>query len=229
MIILFITLACLQNCDSPYLNGTAWELERPPAGTANGGVAPSTGRWHHIAVTYSGAIGTPAYRVTIYLDGVVSNVADNRVPVIARTVPLAVGSWTPNNVASNAAIARLRVHDGVLTASQVAFNYQNEAVYLGLVQTPSATGSVPPTATPTPTRSNTQSVTATPTSSRSTTPSSSVTGTTTGSPSQTPTKSATGSSSQTGSTTGTQTISPSRTATNSRTPVSSLTSTRSNT
>lgn len=46
-----------RNCDSGYVNGTAWEVVA--AGT---GKAPIAGRWHLITATYSGALGTPPYQ-----------------------------------------------------------------------------------------------------------------------------------------------------------------------
>ena len=143
----------------PYTNGTS-DVSTVIPGQ---GRTPIVGRWHHIAVTYTGAAGSPAYRLAVYLDGQLSTLSDNRVLFLSRTVPVAVGSWTPANVASNAAIARLRVHDGVLSAEQVFANYVTEGSFTGMVPSPSSTPSNSPTASNTPSSSvtppNTPSIT----------------------------------------------------------------------
>ena len=133
----------------------------------------------------------------LYVNGVLTTQVDNRVLAIQRTVPLGVGSFTPSNVASNAAIARLRLHDGLLTPAQVAYNYLTEAAFLGLVSSPSETPSIPATPSNTASASGSKTASTTGTGTRSVTPSQTGTASSSGTSSNTVT--ATSSRTSTGS------------------------------
>ena len=69
---------------------------------------------------------------TLYVDGQVSTVIPNRILNIGRAATLNIGSWLDSNQNSfymfaACAIARFRVHSGVLSAGDVMFNYMRDA------------------------------------------------------------------------------------------------------
>jgi len=219
--------AAFWNCDSGWGNATSGDL----TAVAGSGRAPTPGRWHHIAVTYTGATGSPAYLNRIYLNGVLSTEAAGRALFIQRTVPVAVGSWTPANVAANLAVLRLRMHDGCLTPAQVLYNYLQEGEFGAILPTPASTPSSSLTGSASPSASVTPSPTSSPSSTASNTPSASLTGTSskTSSLTRTPTGSQTGSRSvapsASSSLTGTASSSGSRTGTASPSATRSSTGT----
>lgn len=207
------------NCDSPW--GNAAFGTSPNLAPGGGGQAPRAGAFHHIVVTYTGAAGAPAFFESVYLDGALSSTASGRALSIGRTVPVAVGSWTTADVASNAAILRMRMHSGVLTGEQVAATYAGELVSLGIPGTPSPSSSPSAAATgsSTPTGTGTSAVTATGMPSR--TAAASTTGTASGSAGATATGTPTPSPSTAAS------LSPSVTAAATQAATSSATSSRS--
>ena len=111
----------------------------PDLGWNNGGGAPTAMRWHHLAYTYDGTT------TRVYADGVLQNSEELGAGVI-NTHPdsaIAVASqWEADGVTltgilkGSLAIARVRVHDDVLTPAQILNNFTVEASDLGIVNAP---------------------------------------------------------------------------------------------
>lgn len=148
------------NCDSSWGSGTA-----DTEAYAGQGQGPRRNLWHHMAVTYSGSGGTPAYQEKIYLDGQLMNTYSVRVLAIAKVVPLYIGVYAnggtaATEVSSRIAVARLRMHDGCLSDSDVRANYFAESDLFIITPTTTRTPSGTPTNTGSP--SQTPSVTSSP-------------------------------------------------------------------
>ena len=147
------------NCDAP------WQSEPLPndgtALAAGFGYRPVPLMWHHVVVTYTGTTTAPQETLTTYLDGAVNSVRSSLVLAI-RKDDLRVGSWV--DISANVSVSQLRVHNGALTAAQVAYNYAEFAPFAVITATGTTTPSTTPTGTPTPTstRTNTPSGTASP-------------------------------------------------------------------
>ena len=116
-----------------------------------------------MAATYTGA---PSNTVSLYLDGALSNSMVTALNVNrAGSALINVGSWYDNNanaytMGGKVGINTLRVHDGALTAAQVAYNFFVEAPRFIPSLTPTHTSS--PTKSGTPSTSATSSATASP-------------------------------------------------------------------
>ena len=174
------------NCDTSYGPNPATSMEAVPGA----GYRPTVNKWHHVAVTYTGSTGAgsaPPYRLVTYIDSVVNQQTDDFQLAIARQFNIFLGTygqtnldgwWGPDSVIG---IGTLRMHDGALSAADVAYNYNAEYVKYHPTPTPTPT----PTNTPSQTPSNTASPSGTQINSSSNTPSPSITAT----PSQTPTPS----------------------------------------
>lgn len=163
------------NCDAP------WSTEI----LANGGTTSAAGfgqrpaplMWHHVVFTYTGTTSSPQLTLTQYLDGQVNSVRSS-LSLAIRKDDLRVGSWT--DISANVSISQLRVHNGALTAAQVAYNYAQFAPFAVITATSTGTPTNTPTqtATPTSTRSSTSSVTASPSSTQILSPTSTAAATT---------------------------------------------------
>lgn len=99
------------------------------------GATPQPGIWHHLAVTFDGAV------VRVYADGRETNqkgVAPNSLDTQAGSrITLGTGLRSNNelefgHLRATLAIARVRVHDGVLSSDQIQNNYQVESDELAL-------------------------------------------------------------------------------------------------
>jgi hypothetical protein len=140
------------SCDSSWTSSA--QTQQDP--TNSNGWRPITYTWHHIAVTYTGATGSPAYQETYYIDGVQNNVYSGRQLSILRNQNLILGCEYQSGYMADSivAIGRLRMHDGCLTGAQVQFNYNAEkAIYFPTPSTtpsPSVSGSITPSHTPSP-------------------------------------------------------------------------------
>ena len=176
-----------------------WSASQDTAAVPGSGFRPLPNRWHHVVYTYTGAAGAPAYLLSGYLNGARYLSAAQQLSIKRSTNPT-IGTWTDAGNVGAFALAQFRIHDGVLTASQVATNFNAyAAAYIG---TPSMTPTSSTTATMSPTGSPTSSP---------------------GSLSMSPTMSATGSS--TGTMSGTSSSTRSRSASPSVTQRTSLSST----
>lgn len=133
--------------------------------TAVGGWQPTPNKWHHIALTYSGASGNPTYQENLYVDGWLMGTWNARVLAIAKSAPIILGSFVAGNGAGNVdvagriAVARTRMHDGVLSDADVRYNYLTEGIQFQA--TPSTTATVTQTPSVTASPSNTPSNTPT--------------------------------------------------------------------
>jgi hypothetical protein len=103
----------------------------PDMGWNNGGGAPTAGQWHHLVYTYDGST------TRVYADGVLQNseVLGQFVINTHTNTPICLGTQldadgiTPTaTLRGSLTIARVRVHDGVLTDAQIANNYEEERV-----------------------------------------------------------------------------------------------------
>ncbi|MCC6233093.1 MAG: hypothetical protein IT580_10650 [Verrucomicrobiales bacterium] len=106
-----------------------WGGDGPDLGWDNNGGSPSAGQWHHLVYTFDGTASK------VYSDGAYIN-GETVTPGIIVTHPdtaislatqLESDGETPTaNLRGTLTLARLRIHDGVLTAEQVAANYTLE-------------------------------------------------------------------------------------------------------
>ncbi len=101
----------------------------PDVGWNPAGGAPPAGQWHHLVYTYDGTTAR------VYADGVLQNsevLGQSAINTHANT-PICLGTQldadgvTPTGtLRGSMTIARVRVHDGVLSDAQIANNYQTE-------------------------------------------------------------------------------------------------------
>lgn len=106
-----------------------WGAAGPDLGWNNAGGAPPPGQWHHLVYTYDQIISR------VYADGVLQNTetlgpgAINThagFPICLATQLEADGT-TPNApLRGSLTLARVRIHDGVLTQAQIENNYNFE-------------------------------------------------------------------------------------------------------
>ena len=176
----------------------AWAAQASATGgtllQSGAGYAPRQGTWNHVAITYTGTSSVPVLTETVYLDGV-ANSAHSSLSLAIRRDVLRLGSWVDGG--ATVALAQFRIHDGALTAAQIAYNYAQSS------------GAYVPSQTPTPTPSTTGTPTQSPSPTSTETPS----GTPSPSGTQIASLSATPSPSSTGSKTSTATVSTSVSAT----------------
>ena len=168
----------VQSCDLAY--GPSASTYQPS--TAAGiGYTPTLNVWHHVVVTYPGGSNG---NETLYVDGVAQSAANHSLN-INRPPNMVLGAWftSPVYYGGEVAVGALRMHDGMLSAADVAYNYAVD--YLWYHATPSSTPTPSLTASSTSTASTTASATSSPspTASQSATPSN--TPSVTPSPSQT--------------------------------------------
>ncbi|MCA9150762.1 MAG: hypothetical protein KDA92_15735, partial [Planctomycetales bacterium] len=88
---------------------------------------PKSNVWHHLAYTYDGSMGR------LYVDGKLDKEKDTTGLDIAPTSPIAIGAqWQLGGLdldlsrLGSLAIGRVRVHDDVLSGSQIETNYLEE-------------------------------------------------------------------------------------------------------
>ena len=164
------------NCDSawtsqPMLNdGTSSE--------PGFGFRPAPLEWHHVVFTYTGTASSPQLVFSQYLDGQLNAQKTSFSPAI-RKDDIRIGSWTDQG--ATVSIAVLRVHNGALTAAQVAYNYAQFAPFAVVTVTSTKTSS----STRTPSMTITPSPSGTQIDSLSNTPSSSITASRTPTPTST--------------------------------------------
>ncbi|MDB6071898.1 MAG: hypothetical protein JWL81_3069, partial [Verrucomicrobiales bacterium] len=101
-----------------------------------GAVAPTAGTWHHLTYVHTGPDteggGADPNNTLVYVDGVLNN-SENAGVLNTHPGPMVLGAQMADNTAVEPAnrasmyMAKVRIHDGALTASQVANNYAFEA------------------------------------------------------------------------------------------------------
>ena len=100
-------------------------------GWNNAGGAPQQGRWHHLVYTFS---GTNDHTTRLYADGSLTN-SEALAPGAINTALSGIAIGTQFNgdgtingdpIRGSLLIARLRIHDGVLTPAQIQHNYEME-------------------------------------------------------------------------------------------------------
>jgi hypothetical protein len=104
-------------------------------------VFPTAGQWHHIVYTYDGRVSStvsaPTLTTRLYVDGVQVNSEILAAGAINTFVnqPFILGAQNNNagngvednnNTAFSGALAKVRVHEGVLSAAQIQQNYNLE-------------------------------------------------------------------------------------------------------
>ncbi|HKX60817.1 MAG TPA: lamin tail domain-containing protein, partial [Verrucomicrobiae bacterium] len=103
-----------------------WGGAGPDLGWNNAGGAPAAGQWHHLAYTYDGST------TRVYADGVLANsevLGPGVINTIANTaITLAAqldadGTTVTGTLRGSLTLARVRIHDGVLTPEQIAGNF----------------------------------------------------------------------------------------------------------
>lgn len=112
-----------------------WGGDGPDLGWSNDGGNPPPNKWHHLVYTLNpnSTAGITASRV--YVDGVLAN-GENLATGLINTYPdtaISLGTQLDNDGITpfvptrlSGAIARVRIHDGVLTPEQIAANYNAE-------------------------------------------------------------------------------------------------------
>lgn len=164
------------NCDQAWGDTSPYPGTVPANLAANSGFTPEIGKWHHIAYTFSGSSGVPANLLSVFIDGVVATTVSSRALNILRPFNgLTIGGYVETNNGytngANLAIARMRIHDGALSAADVMSNWMTEQVLF----IPSQTATASTTASPSSTQVNSFSSTPSTSISSSNTPSASVT------------------------------------------------------
>ncbi len=102
-----------------------------------GAVVPEAGKWHYLAYTYDGTT------TRVYADGVLANFEELGPGVINTycCTPITLGTQIGNdgltldfnpNLVGTLAIAKVRVHDGVLTPEQIEANFEAEREEFGI-------------------------------------------------------------------------------------------------
>jgi len=108
-----------------------WGGDGPDLGWNNAGGNPPANKWHHLVYTFDGA----THVSSVYADGVIANgeILDpariNTHPdtAISIATQLEADGTTPTaGLRLTGAIAKVRIHDGVLTPAQIQANYDLE-------------------------------------------------------------------------------------------------------
>ena len=108
----------------------------PDLGWNDAGGAPAPAQWHHLVYTFDGAT------TRVYADGELSNSetllpgainthAGTPITLAAQRLNTGAIDWNLNLVGS-LALARVRVHDGVLSPSEILHNYNLERAQFGI-------------------------------------------------------------------------------------------------
>jgi hypothetical protein len=106
-----------------------WGAAAPDLGWNNAGGAPEAGVWHHLVYTYDGQV------TRVYADGAIQNSetlgqgvinTHANLPICLATQMEADGVTPTPTLRGSLTIARVRVHDGVLTPAQILNNYDVE-------------------------------------------------------------------------------------------------------
>lgn len=101
----------------------------PDIGWNNAGGAPAAGQWHHLVYTYDGTT------TRVYSDGALANSETLGAGVINTHANTAIvlaaqleadGTTVTGALRGSLLLAKVRIHDGVLTPAQVANNYNVE-------------------------------------------------------------------------------------------------------
>ncbi|HAB19468.1 MAG TPA: hypothetical protein DCE44_23935, partial [Verrucomicrobiales bacterium] len=117
------------NYGSNYAYGAIGHWGTPDIGWTNEGGSPPANKWHHLVATYDGTI------TRVYADGVLSNLeylGPGAIDIHTGTaISLAAqlegdGVTVTGALRGSMTIARVRIHDGVLTGAQIASNYNLE-------------------------------------------------------------------------------------------------------
>ncbi|MCI0637303.1 MAG: LamG domain-containing protein, partial [Actinobacteria bacterium] len=108
----------------------------PDIGWSDGGGAPEAGRWHHLVYTYDGA---DTFTTRVYADGcLVGSFCNDEAlaPGVINThagSPIVLAAQIDNDagqlntgLAGTLSLARVRIHDGVLSEEQVQANFEAE-------------------------------------------------------------------------------------------------------
>jgi hypothetical protein len=124
------------NYGSDFRWGAVGHWGNQDQGWNNNGGGPAAGRWHHLVYTYDGD------ETRVYSDGAFQNgeyVGPDRINTHPNT-PILIGAQSELDTVINdgvttrvtpglrftGTIAKVRIHDGVLTAEQIAANYNAE-------------------------------------------------------------------------------------------------------
>lgn len=117
------------NYGSDFRWGAIGHWGNPDIGWNNNGGGPAAGKWHHLVYTFDGTM------TRVYSDGQLSN-AEQTFPGLINTheaTAINIGAqWEANGetvtptLRFSGTIAKVRVHDGVLTDAQIKSNYEAE-------------------------------------------------------------------------------------------------------
>jgi len=106
-----------------------WGGDGPDLGWNDAGGAPTAGQWHHLVYTYDGTTSR------VYADGelansevlgseVINTYGETPITIAAQIEP--DGQTLNTQLMGTLSLARIRVHDGVLTDAEVAHNFKEE-------------------------------------------------------------------------------------------------------
>ncbi len=127
--------------------GALGQWGAPDIGWIDAGGAPALAKWHHLVYTYDGTT------TRIYSDGVLMNsevLGAGRINTHPNTsIQLAAqleadGVTVTGGIRGSLSLARVRIHDGVLSDSQILANYNTEkADFIDPVPTPQSLSALP--------------------------------------------------------------------------------------
>ena len=159
----------------------AWAANNFTETGPGGGARPRALQWNHVALSYaSSAIqpgptgGLEAGVVSLYINGQL-NRQYSMILAVVRNPVFSVGQFTTNTGAfaigsTGLYIAQVRLHDGLLTHEDIAFNYAADAAFYRSTNGAVNQASIPtPPPTPTPSPSAGAAINTCPTSFASTT------------------------------------------------------------
>lgn len=117
------------NYGSDFRWGAVGHWGSPDLGWNSAGGNPEAGKWHHLVYTYDGTT-TRVYsdgklaNFEILADGVINTYEDTAINLATQ---LESNGTTPTpGLRGSLTLGRVRIHDGVLTAAQIATNYTTE-------------------------------------------------------------------------------------------------------
>ncbi len=117
------------NYGSDFRWGAAGQWGNPDIGWNDQGGAPVANHWHYLVYTFDGTT-TRVYADGVFQNGeylgpgVINTHPDTTILIAAQTEP--DGVTVTGGLRLSGTIARVRVHDGVLTSDQIAANYNLE-------------------------------------------------------------------------------------------------------
>ena len=126
--------------------GAATHWGAPDIGWGGAANVPTRGTWHHLTYTFNGAEttgGNPTPTTRVYVDGVQMNqevlapgAINTHTPYEFRLGAALAGNEANLEIFGSLALAKVRVHDGVLSSTQILNNFNEEKVAFAITPPP---------------------------------------------------------------------------------------------